>query len=306
MQQIDIIGSAKVRVRKSSGNWIGVATKRNSRCRFSFACRFGTGCWGVHSSEEHDHFRQIAALREVEGGVRCVYCHEGCCERKECRGQTAMHPASSVVAKEGVQVRKVTRRKRRGHRRKRSRNTRRRRRRSEVLRLVKPVSPQNSMLTEVIEAVEEVHQEALWKLERVGAEICENGRLCKPVKEKEEELAQNKSQHTDKFVDCESCWELDYPLEAEWERVFGRPSASDWKKGRPGVYSDQLTDFVHRMLKTEEGKALWDQLTEHEGMLFPKGGWHGTYGLLMEARRRAYQRHSEYDRLHQTMTDTKQ
>ena len=160
MQQFDVIGSAKVRVRQSSGKWIGVATKRNNRCRFSFACRFGMGCWGVHSPEEHDHFGQISALRKVEESVRCVYCHEDCCEKKECRGQTAMHPASSVVVREGMQVRKLMRRKRRGHRRKRSRNTRRRRRRSEVLRLMKPVSPQNSMLTEVIEAIEEVHQEA--------------------------------------------------------------------------------------------------------------------------------------------------
>ena len=152
-----------------------------------------------------------------------------------------------------------------------------------------------------------MHQEDLWKLERVGAEICANGRLCKPLKEKEQVLAQNKSPHTDKFFDCESCWELDYPLQADWERVFGRPlAAADWKTGRPGVYSDQLTGFVHRTLKTEEGKAFWDQLTEHKGMLFPKGGWHGTYGLLMWARRRVHQRHSEYDRLHRTRTNTNQ
>ena len=55
-----------------------------------------------------------------------------------------------------------------------------------MLRLVEPVSPSNSMLTEVIEAVGEVHQEALWKLERGGRDLRKWEVMHKPVRENEE------------------------------------------------------------------------------------------------------------------------
>lgn len=63
-----------------------VATTRNATCRFSFACHFGLGCWGVHTEEEHVHFRQMEHLRGLEQAVGCVYCTERCCNKPSCRG----------------------------------------------------------------------------------------------------------------------------------------------------------------------------------------------------------------------------
>ena len=72
-------------------------------------------------------------MRGLEQAVGCVYCTERCCNKPSCRGQTALHPASSVVVIQQSVVRTAGRqRKRRMHRRRRARASRRKKRSAQI------------------------------------------------------------------------------------------------------------------------------------------------------------------------------
>lgn len=72
-------------------------------------------------------------MRGLEQAVGCVYCTERCCSKPSCRGQSALHPASSAVVIQQSVVRTAGRqRKRRMHRRRRARASRRKKRSAQI------------------------------------------------------------------------------------------------------------------------------------------------------------------------------
>lgn len=75
---------------------VAIATKKDQACRFEFACRHGRRCWGKHTLEENEWFRQREAVEGKEAAQRCVYCAADVCKYGVlCVGQTAMHPAGA-------------------------------------------------------------------------------------------------------------------------------------------------------------------------------------------------------------------
>ena len=101
-----------------------VATRLGAACGFSYACRHGTRCRGIHSEDENLLFRKrerkVAALEREAG---CVYCRAGICAYKTCcRGQTAMRQATKTDRAELPAPRKPIRK--RGRRRPRGKKLR--------------------------------------------------------------------------------------------------------------------------------------------------------------------------------------
>jgi hypothetical protein len=107
---------------------MSVSTRAGAVCGFSYACRHGTGCRGIHSESEKVLFRQRdrkVAILEREAG--CAYCRVGKCKYgAKCRGQTAMRSKNrndeSTDKKELPAPRKLIRK--RGRRRPRGKKVR--------------------------------------------------------------------------------------------------------------------------------------------------------------------------------------
>lgn len=307
-----------------------IATQRNHRFRFPFACRFGLGCWGVHSAGEMDQFKRDAERRELELCVECVYCLEGCCRSVQCRGQTAMHPAGAVVAEEDKQrARRVQPRRRRcRHRRKRTRASRRKRRHcqvSAVRRQSGAGTTRNADLTAAVQLVEDVHSKALNRLVEVGEDILRNAGVARQAGVTEEVLgaAAAERSHTTEWAECHTCWELEHPVESEWERVFGAPPApEEVAMELARGYSDTFSDFERRqnsirsnILQSEQGKSLWDNLRNHGDLLFPQdmvdgkyeGLWRTQIDWFDRARSLAADTHSRFNaRMQKIMADADQ
>ena len=218
-----------------------VATTRNATCRFSFACRFGTGCWGVHAEEEHAHFRQMEHLRGLEQAVGCVYCTERCCNQPSCRGQTALHPASSAVVIQQSLVRTAGRQKKRSmHRRRRARASRRRKRSAQITSRRQTASGVVTKETDlggvavaacqdaadvVVAAVKEdvrrlmqTHPNIDFSKHRASvsaAVATQTGEI------EEESCAAAVGEGQEEWHECDVSWELAFPKEAIWEAVYG-------------------------------------------------------------------------------------
>lgn len=76
-----------------------VSTRSGAVCGFSYACRHGNMCRGIHSESEKVLFRQrdrrVAALEREAG---CAYCRAGICRYgAKCKGQTAMRAKNRTV-----------------------------------------------------------------------------------------------------------------------------------------------------------------------------------------------------------------
>ena len=261
---------------------VAVATKKDADCQWAHACRHGRGCWGKHTPTQLEWFDKRA---DAEAGTTCVHCALGCCRfGMSCRGNSAMHPASSelprrspaeptdvppaepVLARESEKMPLPTWHKRRPHRRRRCRK----RAPKSGERGVQPVKTpalvpssevqERDLLQEMVVVVERVHAEAGQRLtasveatvsalrvEHRGLEALKNGRSSQQTQANETEEGLGSKEWWWRAMASSHAWEQSSACD-QWRMVSpdGPEEGMDLEEAlvRFGLHPDLCEEIV--------------------------------------------------------------
>ena len=257
-------------------------------------------------------------MRGLEQAVGCVYCAECCCNKPSCRGQTALHPASSaVVSQQGAVSTAVStagrQRKRRQHRRRRARASRRRKRSAQVClrRQAAEVATKDTDLggvavaacqgaaDVVVAAVRDDVRRMMQTQPDAGSSrqtASVSAAVATQTGETEGESgAAGESQV--EWHECGVCWELAFPKEAIWEAVYGVAQEVEQFYDGSGIFTlvhDQEEELRWYKAMT---KRAQDGVRQLERELFPAGGWEPQFAIFRQIRVAVWRSKQEFKRL---------